>query len=124
MDRSERARSSGASAATVWHAMLWAKSRGYDTYDLGGLRAEPARQLLAGHPERTVALTGPEQFKTTFGGEVYLYPEQVELISSPLLRLAYDISRRTHIGTRAVEIGKRALRGGRGSRDYQPQARP
>ena len=114
MDRSQRARNSGASAATVWHAMLWAKSRGYGTYDLGGLRAEPARKLLAGHPERTVALTGPEQFKTSFGGEVYLYPEQVELISSPLLRLAYDVSRRTRIDTRAVEIGKRALRGGRG----------
>jgi lipid II:glycine glycyltransferase (peptidoglycan interpeptide bridge formation enzyme) len=94
--------------------MLWAKSRGYGTYDLGGLRAEPARKLLAGHPERTAALTGPEQFKTSFGGEVYIYPEQVELISSPLLRLAYDVSRRTRIGTRAVEIGKRALRGGRG----------
>ena len=119
MDRSERARSSGVSAATVWHAMLWAKSRGYDTYDLGGLRAEPARQLLAGRSGRTAALTGSEQFKTSFGGEVYLYPEQVELISSPLLRLAYDFSRHTHIGTRAVEIGKRALRGGRGSR---PQA--
>ena len=113
MDRSERARKDGVAAATVWHAMLWAKSNGYDTYDFGGLRADAARLLLAGCNERTANLTGSEQFKTSFGGEVFLYPEQVELISSPLLRLAYDISRQTRTGGRLVKIGKRVLRGGR-----------
>jgi lipid II:glycine glycyltransferase (peptidoglycan interpeptide bridge formation enzyme) len=114
MDRSDRARRSGVSAATVWHAMLWAKSNGYHTYDFGGLRADAARQLLADRAERPVNLTGSEQFKASFGGEVFLYPEQVELISSPLMRLAYDISRRTRIGGWFVKMGKRALRGGRG----------
>jgi hypothetical protein len=72
-----------------------------------------ARLLLAGCDERTANLTGSEQFKTSFGGDVFLYPEQVELIASPLLRLAYDISRQTRTGGRLVKIGKRVLRGGR-----------
>jgi lipid II:glycine glycyltransferase (peptidoglycan interpeptide bridge formation enzyme) len=113
MARTERARTAGVSAATVWHAMLWAKSHGYDTYDFGGLRADAACLLLAGHREVSSYLTGSEQFKTSFGGEVFLYPDQVELVSSPLLRLAYDMSRRTRGGRRIVQIGKRALRGGR-----------
>jgi lipid II:glycine glycyltransferase (peptidoglycan interpeptide bridge formation enzyme) len=113
MDRSERARSAGVSAATVWHAMLWAKSRGYDVYDFGGLRADAARLLLAGHSESAADLTGSERFKTSFGGEVYLNPDQVELIPSPFLRLAYDIAQRTRGGRRIVAIGKRVLRGGR-----------
>jgi lipid II:glycine glycyltransferase (peptidoglycan interpeptide bridge formation enzyme) len=113
MDRSEHARKDGVSAATVWHAMLWAKSQGYDTYDFGGLRADAARVLLEDRAQPTVHLTGSEQFKTSFGGEVFLYPEQVELISFPPLRLAYDVSRHTRTGGRILEVGKRALRGGR-----------
>jgi lipid II:glycine glycyltransferase (peptidoglycan interpeptide bridge formation enzyme) len=113
MERTERARRDGVSAATVWHAMLWAKSHGYDTYDFGGLRADSARILLAGHPEPSTHLTGSEQFKTSFGGEVFMYPDPIELISSAPLRLAYDISQQTRVGGRIVEIGKRALRGGR-----------
>jgi lipid II:glycine glycyltransferase (peptidoglycan interpeptide bridge formation enzyme) len=114
MDRSDRARRAGVSAATVWHAMLWAKSHGYDSYDFGGLRVEVARRLLSGDREAGSSLTGSEQFKASFGGAVYLYPDQVELISAPPLRLAYDISRRTRVGRWLVAAGKRALRGGRG----------
>jgi lipid II:glycine glycyltransferase (peptidoglycan interpeptide bridge formation enzyme) len=111
MDRSERARREGVTAATVWHAMLWAKASGYHTYDLGGISRKAARLLLDGEPASR--LTGTEQFKASFGGTAYLYPEPVELISSPA-RLAYDLSRRTRAGGRVVEIAKRVLRGGRG----------
>jgi lipid II:glycine glycyltransferase (peptidoglycan interpeptide bridge formation enzyme) len=121
MVRSEDARKGGVSAATVWHAMLWAKSHGYDTYDFGGLRVDAARLLLAGDGEPGAELTGAEQFKTSFGGEVFLYPEQVELISSPLLRLAYDVSRRTRIGGRVIKVGKQALRGGARRRRPDPR---
>ena len=44
MDRSERARKHGVSAATVWTAMLWAKDHGHHTYDFGGLRLDAAHQ--------------------------------------------------------------------------------
>jgi lipid II:glycine glycyltransferase (peptidoglycan interpeptide bridge formation enzyme) len=115
MDRSGDARKAGVSAARVWHAMLWAKSQGCDTYDFGGIRADAARRLLAGDSTPSAYLTGAEQFKTSFGGEVFLYPEQVELISSVPLRLAYDVAKRTRAGRRAVSLIKRGLRGGRGS---------
>jgi lipid II:glycine glycyltransferase (peptidoglycan interpeptide bridge formation enzyme) len=113
MERSERARRDGVSAATVWRAMEWAKANGYHTYDFGGISARAADALLGGEPEPSAHLKGAERFKTSFGGEVFRYPEQVELISSPLLRLAYDISRRSRAGGRLVEMLKRTLRGGR-----------
>jgi lipid II:glycine glycyltransferase (peptidoglycan interpeptide bridge formation enzyme) len=113
MARTEQARTAGVSAATVWHAMLWAKSHGYDTYDFGGLRVDAARLLLAGSREASAYLTGSEQFKASFGGDVFLYPAQAELISSRLLRWVYDISRRTRGGRWIIDIGKRVLRGGR-----------
>jgi lipid II:glycine glycyltransferase (peptidoglycan interpeptide bridge formation enzyme) len=72
-----------------------------------------ADALLGGEPESSAPLKGTERFKTSFGGEVFRYPEQVELISSAPLRLAYDVSRRTRAGGRFVEIAKRTLRGGR-----------
>jgi lipid II:glycine glycyltransferase (peptidoglycan interpeptide bridge formation enzyme) len=96
--------------------MLWAKSHGYDVYDFGGLRADAARMLLVGGPDPSTYLTGSEQFKTSFGGEVFLYPDQVERISRAPLRFAYDISRRTRIGGRIIAIAKGVLRGGRGVR--------
>jgi lipid II:glycine glycyltransferase (peptidoglycan interpeptide bridge formation enzyme) len=116
MERSEKARRNGVTAATVWRAMLWAKARGCHTYDVGGISARAARILLDRDAESSTQLTGPEQFKTSFGGEVYQYPEQVELISSTLLRVGYDISRRTRAGSRLVRIAKRVLRGGQGTR--------
>ena len=67
----------------------------------------------ATNPSRPLTSKGTEQFKTSFGGEVFRYPEQVELISSAPLRLVYDVSRRTRAGGRFVEIAKRTLRGGR-----------
>jgi lipid II:glycine glycyltransferase (peptidoglycan interpeptide bridge formation enzyme) len=113
MERSERARKDGVTAATVWRAMQWAKTNGYHTYDFGGISARAARVLLDDEPEPTTQLKGTEQFKASFGGEVFRYPEPVELISFPPLRLAYDFSRRTQAGRRFVEVAKRALRGGR-----------
>ena len=113
MDRSERARREGVTAAAVWHAMLWAKAGGYHTYDFGGISARAARILLDGRRDAATQLTGTEQFKASFGGEVYLNPEPVELLASPLLRRGYDLSKRTRAGGRCVEIAKRALRGGR-----------
>jgi lipid II:glycine glycyltransferase (peptidoglycan interpeptide bridge formation enzyme) len=113
MERTERARRDGVSAATVWNAILWAKSHGYNTYDFGGLSAAAAQVLLAGQPVASTDLTGSEQFKTSFGGEVFLYPDQVERISPVPLRLSYDILQRTRLGGRIIEIGKRVLRSGR-----------
>jgi lipid II:glycine glycyltransferase (peptidoglycan interpeptide bridge formation enzyme) len=113
MDRSERARGEGVAAATAWHAMMWAKANQYRFYDLRGISARAARLVLGSEPGTAAHLTGAEAFKTRFGGEAFQYPEQVELISSPFLRLAYDMSRRTAAGGRVIALVKRTLRGGR-----------
>ncbi len=113
MDRSERARKEGVAAATVWHAIQWAKVNGYEAYDLGGISVDAARTLLSGRPGSAAKLTGTDLFKSSFGGRAFLYPPPVELIPSPLLRLSYDLSRRTRLGDRLVKAAKRALRGGR-----------
>ncbi len=112
IDRSERARKEGVAAATVWQAMLWGKANGYHTYDLGGIRSRAARLLLADQAELAENLSGADAFKTQFGGQAYLYQEQVEFIS-PLLRHAYDLSRRSSAGNRIIAAAKQALRGGR-----------
>lgn len=113
MDRSERASKEGVAAATVWHAMVWAKANNHRFYDLGGISGRAARILDGGHPGSPAPLTGVETFKTRFGGEVLRYPEQAELIPSPVLRLAVDLARRTRAGGRILAITKRVLRGGR-----------
>jgi lipid II:glycine glycyltransferase (peptidoglycan interpeptide bridge formation enzyme) len=113
MDRSERARREGVAAATVWHAMMWAKDNHHRFYDFGGISATAAQILLSGEKAAATRLTGPELFKASFGGEAFRYPQPVESIPSPLLRVAYDVVRRTRAGTRFVGLVKRALRGGR-----------
>jgi lipid II:glycine glycyltransferase (peptidoglycan interpeptide bridge formation enzyme) len=113
MDRSDRARREGVAAATRWHAMMWAKENQYRFYDFGGISSSAARILLGGEPEPATRLSGPELFKTSFGGEVFRYPEPVELIPSPPLRVAYAFVRRTRAGRQFAEVAKRALRGGR-----------
>lgn len=111
MDRSERARKEGVAAASVWHAMLWARSNGYRSYDFGGIHTDAARALAGGAPAGGIG--GADAFKASFGGEAFLYPEQVELISSRSLRLGYDLSQRSEVGGQVVEMAKRAMRGGR-----------
>jgi lipid II:glycine glycyltransferase (peptidoglycan interpeptide bridge formation enzyme) len=56
-----------------WHAMLWARERGYRWYDLEGIDLEVARALRDGrdHPG---AHDGPDRFKLGFGGEVAIFP--------------------------------------------------
>jgi len=110
--RDDRSRKEGVAAATVWHAMLWAKSNGHHTYDFGGIRPETARALLA----HEAISDGPEAFKASFGGEPRLYPQPVELIPSPAVRLGYDLARRSVVGGRVFDAVRKTMRGGRGGR--------
>ncbi len=59
-------------------------------------------------------LAGPDFFKASFGGQPFSYPPPVELISSPLVRVGYDLARRSSAGSRLVEAVKRVLRAGGG----------
>ncbi|MHA6618788.1 lipid II:glycine glycyltransferase FemX [Pseudonocardia sp. DLS-67] len=97
-------------SAIIWEAICWAKANGYRYYDFGGLRPESTRMLQAAAPP--AQLPGPDQFKTKFGGEVRTYPPAVEMLTSPVVRLGYDVLRRGPWGKRLLDAARTALRGG------------
>jgi lipid II:glycine glycyltransferase (peptidoglycan interpeptide bridge formation enzyme) len=117
VDRSSRALKEGVAAATVWHAMLWAKCHGFDEYDFGGITVGAATAIGRGDPVPAGPLEGIDRFKASFGGRPYWYPAQVELIPSTVLRVGYDAVRRSPVGDRITETAKRMLRGGRRKAD-------
>ncbi len=98
-------------AAIRWHAVLWAKDLGYRWFDFGGMSETSTRELLAGRPVATAGMPGPDQFKLSFGGTAYCYPPAVELISTPALRVLYDLTTRAPGGRRIQSLLRTALRG-------------
>lgn len=110
--RSGPARQSGAAAVLAWRAILWAKANGYHTVDLGGLAAESVDTIRAGGADLASRLAGPDYFKASFGGQPFRYPPARELISSPVLRIGYDLSRRSAAGGKVVAKAKRLMRHG------------
>ena len=112
MHRDDSVKKSGAAAAVIWHAILWAKTNRYHTFDFGGIQVDAVDMILDGQAGRATRLTGPEIFKTSFGGQPFHYPPAVELLSSRLLRTGYDLSRRSKLGGRLVATAKRLMRGG------------
>ncbi|HTF51506.1 MAG TPA: GNAT family N-acetyltransferase [Pseudonocardia sp.] len=90
LDRTSPATRLSVTSALDWEAMLWARRNGFREFDLGGLSASAAAAIRAAgfsSPE----LDGPDRFKAGFGGRLHTYPPAVELISSRLLRVAYDM---------------------------------
>lgn len=110
--RSGPARQSGAAVVLAWQAILWAKAHGYHTVDLGGLAAEAVDTIRAGGADLASRLAGPDFFKASFGGQPFHYPPARELISSPMLRICYDLSRRSAAGGKVVARAKRLMRNG------------
>jgi lipid II:glycine glycyltransferase (peptidoglycan interpeptide bridge formation enzyme) len=106
-------------SAVIWEAICWAKINGYRYYDFGGLRPESTRMLQAAVPP--AHLPGPDQFKTKFGGEVWTYPPAVEMLASPVVRLGYDVLRRSPWGKRLLDAARTALRGGAQGRPTMEQ---
>ena len=113
MQRHDAVKKSGAAAAVIWHAILWAKANGYHTFDFGGIPVDAVDPLQNGGSSVTSQLTGPTVFKASFGGQPFRYPPAVELLSSLLLRTSYDLSRRSAIGGEAMAMAKRLMRGGK-----------
>ena len=110
-DRDHAASRLGVSVAVVWEAIQWAKANGYRWFDFGGIPEATASLLEEEEPDYS-RLTGPESFKVGFGGTPFRYPVAVELISSPLVRGAYDLSMRWPTGRRIVERTSHSLRAG------------
>jgi peptidoglycan pentaglycine glycine transferase (the first glycine) len=57
-----------------WHAMQWARERGYRYYDLEGIDESVARAVLAGEELPESGHRGTTRFKLGLGGEVVLHP--------------------------------------------------
>jgi lipid II:glycine glycyltransferase (peptidoglycan interpeptide bridge formation enzyme) len=57
-----------------WHAIQWARERGYRYYDLDGIDEPAARAVLAGEELPESGKRGTTHFKLGLGGEVTLYP--------------------------------------------------
>lgn len=112
MDRSGPAGKSGAATTLEWHAIVWAKANGYHTFDCGGLAAEAVDTIRAGGTDLASRLAGPDFFKASFGGQPFRYPLQVELITSPLVRIGYDLARHCPAGGKLVATVRRIMRGG------------
>jgi lipid II:glycine glycyltransferase (peptidoglycan interpeptide bridge formation enzyme) len=112
MRRCDLVKKSGARVAVVWHAIAWAKTNGYHTFDFGGIPMDAVDTIRHGDPGFAARLAGPVAFKASFGGQPFCYPRAVELISSRLLRTGYDLSHRSAVGGYAVAAAKRLMRGG------------
>lgn len=111
-ERTGAARKSGAAAAVLWRALQWGKENGYHTLDAGGIRPDAVDTILAGEPDLAARLTGPDYFKASFGGQPFHCTSQVELISSPVVRIGYDLARRSKPGSRALAAAQRLMRTG------------
>lgn len=99
-------------AAVIWEAIGYARAHGYEWFDFGGVSsAARAQQLLSGELVDRSRLPGPDQFKLSFGGRIFHYPQAVELIH-PAARLAYDLARRSRVGKIVLNRVKSLLRTG------------
>jgi hypothetical protein len=56
-------------------------------------------------------LPGTEVFTASFGGQLFRYPRTVEILSSRLLRVSSDLSRRFEVGGTLVATARRFVQG-------------
>jgi lipid II:glycine glycyltransferase (peptidoglycan interpeptide bridge formation enzyme) len=114
MDRSSpQTQKLNVASAMIWEAICWGKANGYRAFDFGGLRPESVAALRSAGPVDQEALAGPDMFKAKFGGEAWVYPPAVELISSRVVRAGYDLLRHNDGGQKVIAKVREMLRGGR-----------
>jgi peptidoglycan pentaglycine glycine transferase (the first glycine) len=85
--------------ALHWEAILWAKARGYSSYDFEGIAPDAARAVLAGQCFPSALLASYTWFKLGFGGRPTLLPGVYEYFPDPAMRAVYEASI-THFGWR------------------------
>jgi hypothetical protein len=111
-ERDSEAANLSVPAALKWYPMLWAKARGMRWLDLGGIRVENARALLAGRSLDQATAGGSDFFKISFGGDPYLMPPAVEDARPRRALRLLDLAQRSERGRAAVSTLRRRLRGG------------
>jgi SAM-dependent methyltransferase len=112
MKRSGDASRLSVPAAVEWHAILWAAAHGVRWFDSGGIRRSTADLLTSGRSVGPLEASGPDWFKASFGGRVFVYPPPVEYIGSPLVRLGYDLVQRSGRAEDVLQVIRRQVRGG------------
>lgn len=113
LDRSSPAVRLSVTSAVDWEAIRWAKQNGFREFDLGGL-STAAAEVVRAEGFSSPTLNGPDRFKVGFGGRLHHYPPAVELISSPLLRMGYDVLGSASVGRAVLNRVRNWMR--RGSR--------
>lgn len=111
-DRDGEAAKLNVPAALDWTAILWGKAQGFRWFDQGGLSETATALVLAGGEFDMDRLAGPDQYKLKFGGTPVRFPEPLELIPSSIVRLVYDLARRSTGGRALVHRAKRIARTG------------
>jgi len=111
-DRSGPAARVSLPAAVRWRIVQWGKAEGCHWLDFGGLTEQTLVILLAGGCRPAEGWPAQDQPKLTFGGTAVRFAPAVELISSPLLRAAFDLAVRSRRGRLVLEFAARLLRSG------------
>lgn len=74
-----------------WSTIEWAKSEGYQYYDLEGIKPEAAKAILNQEPLPDSLRQTVTSFKLGFSKDVILFPGAYAHIHNPYLRWAYNI---------------------------------
>jgi lipid II:glycine glycyltransferase (peptidoglycan interpeptide bridge formation enzyme) len=118
-ERGEETAGLSVPAAIRWEIVKWGQARGLRWLDFGGLSSATLDALLDG-PGRPEYVPTADQPKLTFGGVAFRYPQAVELIPTPPLRMAYDLTLRSRSGRRMIDRARRSMRRGATSGTSDP----
>jgi lipid II:glycine glycyltransferase (peptidoglycan interpeptide bridge formation enzyme) len=117
LDRESRAAKLSVRAAIIWHAMLWARERGLQWLDLGGIEEEAAVALMKGQTLEKSDARSQDLFKARFGAEAFVMPPAVAgARPQTALRLLETAQRGQRGRALLAGVGRRLRGGGRSSR--------
>jgi hypothetical protein len=106
----------GAAALLQWEALQWAAEAGYSAFDFGGISPSTVDAVRVGRTGLASRVNSRDYFKASFGGKPFRYPLPVELFSSTVARVGYDLANQSGLGRQAIQRARQLLRRGKGNR--------
>ncbi|MBO0849682.1 MAG: GNAT family N-acetyltransferase [Pseudonocardia sp.] len=110
-------------AAVRWQIVQWAKARGCDWLDFGGLPERMLTDMLQHGIHSSEHWPSAQRSKLQFNGVPFRYPTPVELIRPGVVRTAYDLATTNPAGNRLLTAAKNVLRGHRHKAPAHPTPR-